>query len=90
MTMPSVIERGWSRRFDEPIPLPKGRQLVTLKDAGTYITKPSEVGAHGAGVAGGNASLNLGGDARRADDARTHRHHESVEPQRCARRHRTK
>jgi hypothetical protein len=30
---------GWSRKFDEPIPLPKGRQLVTLKDAGTYITK---------------------------------------------------
>jgi hypothetical protein len=29
----------WSRRFDEPIPLPKGRQLVTLKDAGTNITK---------------------------------------------------
>jgi hypothetical protein len=30
---------GWSRKFDEPIPLPNGRQLVTLKDAGTYITK---------------------------------------------------
>jgi hypothetical protein len=29
----------WSRKFDEPIPLPKGRQLVTLKDTGTYITK---------------------------------------------------
>ena len=38
----------WSRKFDEPIPLPsrrakgpagKGRQLVTLKDAGNYITK---------------------------------------------------
>jgi hypothetical protein len=36
----------WSRKFDEPIPLPprgkgvrQGRQLVTLKDAGTYITK---------------------------------------------------
>jgi hypothetical protein len=29
----------WSRKFDEPIPLPKGRQLVTLKDAGAYITK---------------------------------------------------
>src|SRR5712671_2160810 len=28
----------WSRKFDDPIPLPKGRQLVTLKDAGTYIT----------------------------------------------------
>ena len=29
----------WSARFDEPIPLPDGRQLVTLKDAGSYITK---------------------------------------------------
>lgn len=33
------IESGWSRKFDEPIFLAKGRQLVTLKDAGTYITK---------------------------------------------------
>jgi hypothetical protein len=34
-------ERGWSRKFDEPIVLPgKGaRQVVTLRDAGTYITK---------------------------------------------------
>jgi hypothetical protein len=31
--------KGGSRRFDEPIPLPDGRQLVTLQDAGTYITK---------------------------------------------------
>jgi hypothetical protein len=30
---------GWRRRFDEPIKLPDGRKLVTLKDAGTYITK---------------------------------------------------
>jgi hypothetical protein len=29
---------NWKRRFDEPIPLPRGRKLVTLKDAGTYIT----------------------------------------------------
>jgi hypothetical protein len=29
----------WSRELDEPISLPTGRQLVTLKDAGTYITK---------------------------------------------------
>jgi len=34
-----VAERGWKRRFDEPIPLPRGRQLVTLEDAGNYITK---------------------------------------------------
>ena len=29
----------WSTRFDEPIPLPNGRTLVTLKDPGNYITK---------------------------------------------------
>jgi hypothetical protein len=32
-------DKGWSRKFDDPIPLPSGRQLVTLKDAATYITK---------------------------------------------------
>jgi hypothetical protein len=34
-----VANRGWKRPFDDPIPLPRGRQLVTLEDAGTYITK---------------------------------------------------
>jgi hypothetical protein len=34
-----VADRGWKRRFDDPIPLPHGRQLVTLEDAGNYITK---------------------------------------------------
>ena len=34
-----VADRGWKRRFDDPIPLPRGRFLVTLEDAGTYITK---------------------------------------------------
>jgi hypothetical protein len=29
----------WSAAFDEPIRLPRGRQLVTLEDAGRYITK---------------------------------------------------
>ena len=32
-------DRGWKRRFEEPISLPRGRQLVTLQDAGKYITK---------------------------------------------------
>lgn len=32
-------DRGWKRRFDDPIPLPHGRQLFTLKDAADYITK---------------------------------------------------
>ena len=34
-----MADRGWKRRFQEPIPLPRGRQLVTLEDAGKYITK---------------------------------------------------
>jgi hypothetical protein len=29
----------WSSGFDEAIPLPHGLTLVTLKDAGNYITK---------------------------------------------------
>ena len=32
-------DRGWSRKFEEPIPLPKGKPLVTLRDAANYITK---------------------------------------------------
>jgi hypothetical protein len=34
-----VLDRGWKRSFEDPIPLPRGRQLVTLEDAGRYITK---------------------------------------------------
>lgn len=31
--------KGWQRRFDEPISLPDGRQLRTLRDAATYATE---------------------------------------------------
>jgi hypothetical protein len=34
-----MAAKGWSTRFDDPIPLPRGRQFVTLQDAGNYITK---------------------------------------------------
>ena len=34
-----IREKGWSREFDEPIDLPRGRTFVTLEDAGNYITK---------------------------------------------------
>ena len=29
----------WSAEFDDPIVLPRGRQLVTLEDAAAYIMK---------------------------------------------------
>jgi len=31
-----VNDRGWQRRFDDPIP---GRTLVSLRDAATYATE---------------------------------------------------
>jgi hypothetical protein len=34
-----AIKGGWSRSFDDPIPLPRGRQLSTLKDAADHIMK---------------------------------------------------
>ena len=33
-----AAERGWQRKFDDPIPLPDGRMLVTLRDAASSIT----------------------------------------------------
>jgi hypothetical protein len=34
-----MTAKGWKRAFEEPIELPGGRELVTLEDAGTYITE---------------------------------------------------
>jgi hypothetical protein len=39
MTMPRGTERGWKRPFEDPVPLPRSRQLVTLEDAARYIQK---------------------------------------------------
>jgi hypothetical protein len=33
------MAKGWKRPFDDPIDLPDGRELVTIEDAGNYITK---------------------------------------------------
>jgi hypothetical protein len=35
--MRRAIECPWSRPFDDPIPTPKGKPLLTLKDAAAYI-----------------------------------------------------
>jgi hypothetical protein len=34
-----MAAKGWSRPFDDPIELPKGNVLMTLRDAALYITK---------------------------------------------------
>jgi hypothetical protein len=36
-------ETGWSRTFDDPIPLPGRGELRTLRDAGEYVTALSKV-----------------------------------------------
>lgn len=37
--MAGVAERGWNCSFDEPIVLERGRKLLNLRDAATYITR---------------------------------------------------
>jgi hypothetical protein len=34
-----MATKGWSREFYDPITLPKGKPLVTLRDAANYIVK---------------------------------------------------
>ena len=31
-----MAPKGWKHPFDDPIPLPSGRELVTLEDAASY------------------------------------------------------
>ena len=33
-----MTERGWQRKFEDPIELPDGRTLNTLREAADYIT----------------------------------------------------
>jgi hypothetical protein len=37
--MQSMMIKGWSAKFTESIAMPKGKPLVTLRDAAHYITK---------------------------------------------------
>jgi hypothetical protein len=66
--------RGWKRRFDDPIPLPRGRQLVTLEDAGNYITKLPKSEHEMAEWQAAMEALILSGDVWRAHHVRAHRH----------------
>jgi len=38
---------NWNRRFDEPIPLPGGGKLITLKDAIAWLAKEAPKSEHG-------------------------------------------
>jgi hypothetical protein len=34
-----MADKGWSRAFHDPVPLPDGGELRTLRDAGNFIAK---------------------------------------------------
>jgi hypothetical protein len=42
--------KGWSCKFEDPISLPNGKVLITLKDAADYIMKLIARIAKGLGV----------------------------------------
>jgi hypothetical protein len=33
-----MADKGWQREFEDPISLPNGKKLITLRDAADYIT----------------------------------------------------
>jgi hypothetical protein len=33
-----MADTGWQRKFEDPISIPNGKKLVTLRDAADYIT----------------------------------------------------
>jgi hypothetical protein len=75
-----MANRGWKRRFDEPIPLPRGRQLVTLEDAGNYITKLPKADHEAAEWQAAMEALILVATARRANDVCAYWLHAGIEP----------
>jgi hypothetical protein len=75
-----LADRGWTRQFNDPIPLPRGRQLVTFEDAGKYITKLPKAEHEAAEWQAAMDSLDPGRDVGRADDVRADRRHEGIEP----------
>jgi hypothetical protein len=78
------MAKGWKRPFDEPIVLTDGRQLVTLDDAGNYITELPEAVHEAEEWQVSNGGLDPGCDVGRPDDVCTHRRHEGIKPPRRA------
>jgi hypothetical protein len=74
-----VADRGWKRRFEEPIPLLRGRLSRMPAPTSPSFPRPS---TKPRGVAGSNGSLDPGGDVGRTDDVRAHRRDAGVKSSR--------
>ena len=77
-------DRGWRRRFEEPIPLARGRHLVTLEDAGRYITNLAKAEHKAAEWQAGDGGIDPGRGTQRSDDDGANWRYEDLEPSRRA------
>jgi hypothetical protein len=77
-----TADRGWKRRFEDPIPLPRGRYLVTLEDAGNYITKLPKAEHQAAEWQAAMEALILVATSGWTDDVCADWRHEGIEPER--------
>jgi hypothetical protein len=71
---------GWDRKFTEPIPLPKGKPLATLRDAALYITKLPKAEHDAEEWLGRDGSVASRCRTQRPDNVRTYLSHACVEP----------
>ena len=72
---------SWSRRFDEPIILPNGKKLLTLKDAIAWLAKEIPKSEHGMKrVQAAAHCVTEAATLRRADDVCADRHHAGIDP----------
>jgi len=74
------MAKGWKRRFDDPIPLAPRTQLVTLQDAGNYITKLPKAAHSAPEWQAATEAPDPRRNAWRADNARQDRRHDGAEP----------
>jgi hypothetical protein len=66
---------SWKRPFEDPIALPRGRQLVTIEDAGAYITKLPKAQHEVAEWQAAMECPDPGGRKERSDNDGAHRRH---------------
>jgi hypothetical protein len=77
-----MAAKGWQRAFDDPIPIPRGRQLVTLWDAALHITELPKAEHDALEWQAAMEALLLVAEDKWADDVCTHRNDAGIEPSR--------
>jgi hypothetical protein len=73
-----ISDRGWSREFDDPIVLPEGEKLRTLRDAATYVTGLPKKEAALPEMAGRDRGAHTRRRSRRPNDVRSHWYDETL------------